>query len=601
MKKLYKTLFLSAFMLVCGALSAQILNYNFEQLNVGDRVAQTLGDPWTTWNNAPGTSEDAVVSDEQTEGTRSLKIDNGNDVVLKLGDKTTGVYRIAFDMYIPEGKEGYFNILHEFSQTSATNTNVWAFEMYLNSEAHGTLVSASSYISSHISIGGYDVPYNEWFNVEVFVSIDSKEIMVDINGHYVSYMCFTNCSLAALDLYPSNQTDESRNGFYIDNIVFEEWGTFTHNIVPQSESINAYIAHGDVDNISFVLNNEGNTFTRCATWIDYGIGGDGGEPKTMHYDTDPYYTYGNYYGDNNNPTPYIEIGALFNPNDIVSQGCIGAKVTKMQYFLPFSYPTAIVGCEGPITFRIYNYQTEEILAEKVLDEYYAGQWIEAVFDEPIPLTGFTCLATVGFQQIEGGYPISLDQGPSLQYIADLIRLDGGGWFSLNDNAQYYGQQDWGNHNIRVICEGEPIDASWVTHSFAPHLWINPGSYITLPIDFNAINADYGEYHATLVVVTNNDENPILSIPINMYVCGADVEENAENKYKLYPNPASDIIHIEGEDLNCAVIYDSAGKMVNVMQITNNSLNTSALTQGVYYVNIIDNKGGSSIQKVVIEK
>ena len=85
-------------MMVCCCLSAQILSYDFKQCNVGDKVAETLGEPWTTWNQNPGSAEDAVVSDEYCQGTRALKIDRGNDVVLRLGDKTTGAYAILYHL-----------------------------------------------------------------------------------------------------------------------------------------------------------------------------------------------------------------------------------------------------------------------------------------------------------------------------------------------------------------------------------------------------------------------------------------------------------------------------------------------------------------------
>ena len=110
MNRLYHLVILAAFLFVCGNLKAQNLHYDFEQCNVGDKVAETLGEPWTTWDYNPGGTKDALISDDHAQGTRSVKIDNGNDLVLKLGDKTTGAYRISLDMYIPEGKEGYFNI-----------------------------------------------------------------------------------------------------------------------------------------------------------------------------------------------------------------------------------------------------------------------------------------------------------------------------------------------------------------------------------------------------------------------------------------------------------------------------------------------------------
>ena len=206
MKRLYKILVLAVFLLISGAISAQILSYDFENLNVGDKIAETLGDPWTTWSLSPGSGQDALVSDEQSIGSRSLKIDNGNDIVLKLGDKTTGAYKISFDMFIPEGKEGYFNVLHNFVETSGVNK--WIFEVFLNSESHGgNYLNPSSYHDSYFSndtIYPFDVPYDEWFNVEVDANLDYAYLIIKINGDMICKLIYTEMNLAALDLFSSS-------------------------------------------------------------------------------------------------------------------------------------------------------------------------------------------------------------------------------------------------------------------------------------------------------------------------------------------------------------------------------------------------------------
>lgn len=604
MKKFYKSLLFAAFMLIYGALSAQILSYDFEQLNVGDKIAETLGDPWTTWNNASGGDEDAVASDEHTEGTRSMKIDNGNDQVLKLGDKTTGAYTLSFDMYIPEGKEGYFNVLHEFQQTSPNNLNKWAFQMYFKSESYGNYVMGGSYYNTDIHRYPFDIPYDTWFNIEINVDIDGGYIIIKVNSNIICEIVqrfhhVYNNSLSAMNICPSNHTDLTKNGFYVDNITFNDWDEILHNIVPKDGNINYYIALNDIEQISYRIKNQGNTIGTFTAWIDFGVGEENGEVKSMHYDTDPYYTYGDFEN-----APYIEIGSLFYIDDLISFNSVGSKVTKMQYYLPTSYPTAAVGCEGPITFRIYNNQTYEILAEKVVNTYSGGEWLEVEFDESVPLTGFEILATVGFQQIEQGYPISMDQRMAMYtHKGDLIRLDSDSWLnwlSLAEYAQYYGQQNYGNHNIRLICEGEAVNASWGTLHYGDDI-ILPGYNRILEIEFDATNQEYGVYNASLVIATNNDENPVISIPIMLKITPESVVENSDIKYNLYPNPVKDIIHIDGEDLNCAVLYNSNGQIISIVEIIDNALNVNELENGVYYLSIINKNGESAIHKIIVSR
>ena len=112
MKKVSLLIALIAF--VCGNLFAQ--SYDFDQYNVGDKVAQTIGQPWTTWTNQPGGGEDAVFSDEQAaSGTNSVKFTYGNDQIFNFNDETTGSYTLDWNMYIPTGKDAYLNIQHNFA------------------------------------------------------------------------------------------------------------------------------------------------------------------------------------------------------------------------------------------------------------------------------------------------------------------------------------------------------------------------------------------------------------------------------------------------------------------------------------------------------
>src|SRR5690606_38036075 len=114
-------------LIACGSilsasvLQAQTIIYqeNFDTYTAGAYVAQTAGDPWTTWSNAPGTAEDVMISDEQANSApNSMLVATGTpaggpgDMVLKLGNRTEGVFGLSWMMYIPSGFGGYFNLQH---------------------------------------------------------------------------------------------------------------------------------------------------------------------------------------------------------------------------------------------------------------------------------------------------------------------------------------------------------------------------------------------------------------------------------------------------------------------------------------------------------
>ena len=561
-------------MLVCTFASAQMFSYDFEQLNVGDPVAATIGDPWTTWNNAPGSAEDGLIADEQAVGNRSLKIDSGNDVVLKLGDKTTGAYRLSFDMFVPEGKEAYFNVLHEFA---GSNSSV-LFNMWLNSESNGNLINGMS--MSYINIV---FPLNEWNTIIVEYYVDDALTCIKINDEIVCLgMSFkTDHPLAAIDFWPcSNNPD--RNGFYIDNVIYEEIeGPFALNLTYSPNEINANLKQDTIDNTSysFSINNDGNTMARVCSWVDYGIGEDGGEPVTLHYDTAPYDTYGNY---NNNP--YIEIGIEYSDDDLIDFNMIGRKITGMQYYVPAMFET---GGSGPIVFRLYKYigfgnsLDTELLVEKEVGSFDYSDWLNVNFDEAVPLKGHGILATVGFQQVNNGYPISIDAGPA-SIRGNLVRLNGGNWSSINI----------GNNNIRLMCEGQPLIAGWVNDSYES--WgdiFYIGDDKDYPITFNTNGLELGNYHALLHLEVTNDDLE-LTIPLNLTVSVDDVVDVLSNEHSVYPNPTSSIVKIEAENIQNISIYNMLGEMVFESSTSGNEFeyDFSNNESGVYLVRIETEQG-----------
>ena len=599
MKKRFTVSLIAMLLMAYSNLSAQNLYFDFEQYNVGDKVAQALGEPWTTWNHNPGSTEDAVISDVHAQGSRAMKIGTGNDIVLQFGEKNSGVYHISFDMFIPDGKEGYFNLQHVFNETQ----HIGGIQAFFNSEEHGT------YATGSYMIGDFDIPYDEWFNVDVTVYVDDVLFNLKINDKLVSkdyfYTSYSNSdhytSLAGIDFWPCS-SDENRNEFYVDNILFEEVaGPFVHDLVPENEQIDVVVLQNEIDTASLMLVNEANTMNISSwAWIDYGVGENSFETKELHYDGDPYWTYG-YYATNT----YLELGIEFFLSN--SDSYIGMKVKGMKYFVPGSGQNGSAGCEGPMTFRLYKmnngYVSEnELLAEKVLNEYVPNAWNTVEFDESIPLTGYPVFATVGFKQIDGGYPISLDAGPS-QQLADLVRLNGGGWFSLNANSIYYGSHDYGNHNIRLICEGVPVNTQWVHLSMFPSsAFFIPDETNSIDLVFNSNGLDFGRYEAVLRIPTLNDETSELSIPISLKVSGADVDETIDDQFKIYPNPTNGTLKIEVEGLKYVNISNLMGQCVYEAPANGNEFefDLSNHEAGVYLIRI-ETASGVTTKQVVVTK
>ena len=146
-----KVSLLSLLLVLFGSLMAQepqvLISDGFEEYETGSKIAvasQAAGhDWWTTWSQQPGSAEDGVVA--EYNGSKCGYLTYGVDQVLLLGDEQNGVYDLEFDIMVPQGKNGYFNILHDFNGQGST----WALESYLHMSGSSTSAPGTAAPSSH--------------------------------------------------------------------------------------------------------------------------------------------------------------------------------------------------------------------------------------------------------------------------------------------------------------------------------------------------------------------------------------------------------------------------------------------------------------------
>ena len=179
MKKVSLLIAMIAF--VCGNAFAQ-LSYDFEDGVAGAKIAQTYGMPWTTWTDNPGSSEDGVF--DEAGGSMAAHFTYGNDQILYLGDHEVGVYDLEFDAYVPQGKNGYFNVLHHFDGNNSNNC-IWAVQVYMHMTNDGqNSTQAPGQGTVHAgSNGTCDLPcvYDEWMHFRVHVDADNDVAQLYFN------------------------------------------------------------------------------------------------------------------------------------------------------------------------------------------------------------------------------------------------------------------------------------------------------------------------------------------------------------------------------------------------------------------------------------
>jgi hypothetical protein len=106
---------------------------------------------------------------------------------------------------------------------------------------------------------------------------------------------------------------------------------------------------------------------------------------------------------------------------------------------------------------------------------------------------------------------------------------------------------------------------------------------------------------TTDTLMNPDVNASLLVVEGEHVLGN--EEFASTTFSLYPNPATDYLHISGNEaygFTTAAIYDLSGRLVKTAKISDGSINIQSLAKGTYVVTL-KNKDGKEFSKKVIKK
>jgi len=197
-----------------------IMTENFDGYTAGVKFTQAFNnkDVWTTWSNAPGGAEDALLSDKFAVSTpNSLVLANTQDIVLLLGDKVEGRYVIEFDLLIETGKIGYYNMLNDFAGTNS----VWAYQVYFNTGGKGVIDAGKA------SAATFEYAYNTWIHVSTIVDLDDDFATLYFdNIEIISWKWSSGTGgagtlnkLDAINFYGNNSGGTS--GMYIDNVVFK--------------------------------------------------------------------------------------------------------------------------------------------------------------------------------------------------------------------------------------------------------------------------------------------------------------------------------------------------------------------------------------------
>lgn len=580
---------------------------SFEEYTVGNHIAEDAiahgYDHWTTWNNHPGTNEDGFVAEQG--GSICGEISGVADNVLLLGDEENGNYDLEFDILVPDGSNGYFNILHHFAGSNST----WAMQCYLhltNDGQNSTVAPGQGTI--HAGSNGTatltGLVFDQWmhFRLNVDTDTDVANFYYTAPGADEELVCTWQWSLdsfgnnvvgrtlAAMDFFAPMEDGSSI--YYLDNFSFKKiGGESAPELTIDPMEITEELGEDDMTTVPVTIDNSGNSIGDWAGWLDFGQGGEGTQTADLFYHN------GEESQGIGSDAAYTREMGIRLPATAYAGAAMGMKIVSAQYLVGTQYQSA----DHNYIFRIYGQglhnQPGELLAEKTVNSSAAGTWITATFDEPVYLTGQAMWATVQLEQNAGEYPLSMDGG-------EYGEEQDGNWLSTSGNSFshcYSAGSFGGAWLITVNCEGELIPATWATMDKTEGA-IMGGQSETITLTLNSIGLEMGtSYNANLIINTNDENLAHVEIPVTLDVTDG-VEETVAQLAGVYPNPATSMVTLEGENLNSVAIYNVAGQLIRVEKLGGmvNNINMD-VEAGVYFFSIYDNNGRNSVQRVVIVK
>jgi len=118
-------------------------------------------------------------------------------------------------------------------------------------------------------------------------------------------------------------------------------------------------------------------------------------------------------------------------------------------------------------------------------------------------------------------------------------------------------------------------------------------------EYTDLDVDFDETHVYIVIAVFDDGCERASEPLSVTVLWDAVQEHVKEA-KVYPNPANNLLHVEGARLAQVEVFNIMGQ--SVLRICENfeDIDISRLQNGIYFVCLKTNDGEKTV-KLVVEK
>jgi hypothetical protein len=588
---------------------------DFESFAVGDYVAETSPEFWTTWSDAPGGPEDAlIVNNTSSSPSQSFKVDGTTDLILKLGDKTTGVYEINWMFMVPANFAGYYNIQHY----EAPGVE-WGSELYFYEDGSGSINAGGT------GAGSFTYNHDEWFKIRNVVDLekDSGYIYFDDTMIYQWQWSLQATGeegalqLGGVDFFAGAETGESPL-YYVDDVEYITIveGAASPAISIPSSPIILTAPQGTIQTHELLMSNIGgtdlnfdivNSYDEPANALKQGSKVPAGA-KTVSNGVpqfDPSY----------NPGPAAPADRDVTLNyDGENASAIGLTNAN-QWRVSARFPASMVEAYNGMYLTSVDVFVNEIADGHKIQIYDMGSinlpgpgellyeqdffpnlanWTTVVLVDPVYISGKDIWIGYWMDQPAGIFPAGVDAGP-LNPDGDWIST-GPGWGHLSDNPDF--EVNW---NIRGTLTGE---AGFAWLSTNPSFGVlAPGSNETIVVTIDASSLqELTIYKGKLHVRSNDPVNEQINISVWITVL-VGVNETGEKAYvSVYPNPANDVLNlVANTEITNVTISNNLGQVVysGLVNNTETQIRLDEFKTGMYFVTIETNNG-TATQKLMVK-
>lgn len=591
---------------------------DFETFTTGQYVALD-GDQdwWATWTNQPGGSEDAEIKDNcSASPTHAALLEDGTDLILKLGDKTAGKYQVNFKYFIPTDSAGYFNI-QRFEAPGVE----WAFEVYFAKTGDGYMSIDGE------QTGFFTYSHNEWMQIENIIDLTNDSAFMYIDGALINAWVYstgsTTIQLGGVDFYAgAPEGEEAFSKVYLDDVgyIVLDPGAQAPEITTTPSSFNVVLESGTTDDETLTIGNAGQqdleydltpTYDVGASYaarnekIDYSVSkvlnkqlskvelatstqASDSRDVVLHYDGDP--DPASAFGNQNSGIQW-RTAVVFRSD--MMKDYVGMNLSSVEVFI----------ADGAVTsfeVRVWKMGSYNVPGpgDLIASQAYTvtpNDWNIITLDTAVQLNGQDLWVGYYIEAPANSFVASADDGTNYNPDGSWIAV-GPGWSHLGDNNPDYNL----NWNIRAHLTGDSQEA-WLSATPANGT-VAPGATedVTLTIDAN--NLTSGAYNATLVVRSNDLASEWINVPVQIGVF-VGINENGDKGYvSMYPNPATEGITLSANtNITDVQIYNALGQLVYGLKVNakTTTIDLSSLQNGVYFVKT-NSTLGTVTQKLIIK-